>query len=56
MPANETRRALVQTLREVLKAFPSSLSRLPNDPDVLQAQRAVGVLDKALERISERLR
>jgi hypothetical protein len=45
--------ALVRTLRDILSAFPTALSRLPADANVHQAQRAVLVLERSLEAIEE---
>ena len=48
--------ALVRTLRDILSAFPTALSRLPADVNVHQAQRSVMVLQTSLERLEESLK
>jgi|SwirhisoilCB2_FD_contig_41_6001865_length_641_multi_1_in_0_out_0_2 hypothetical protein len=48
--------ALVRTLRDILSAFPTALSRLPADVNVHQAQRSVTVLQTSLERLEESLK
>ena len=51
----QTRVALVQTLLNVLEAFPAALSTLPADLEVHKAQRAIGVLEQTLKQLVEKI-
>jgi hypothetical protein len=55
MPPNgkSAQRAHVQSLRDVARTFQPALNRLPSIEQVNKAQRAVGVLVKALDDLAE---
>ena len=52
---SQGRKALVLMLLDVLATFPPALSRLPADPPVHKAQRAVTVLENALKEVLEKI-
>ena len=54
MPRSEC--AVAATLRDIASQFQPALNRLPSLPSVHTAQRAVGVLVRALEDVIEEVR
>jgi hypothetical protein len=54
--ANSAQRAHAQTLLEVAQTIQPALNRLPSIEPVHKAQRAVGVLTRALADLVEALR
>jgi hypothetical protein len=51
-----TQRAHAQTLREIVQVLQPALNRFPSVEPVHKAQRAVGVLSRALDELLENLR
>ena len=47
-------RLTAMALRDILSAFQKALSRLPADQEIHSTQRAVVVLDRALEKLEMR--